>query len=93
MENVTAMKLFLAHDPYEKSEQVRTLHRFLQDLQYRERIAMRLRFWENLSIQEIASALELSWDATNQLIEMSIMKLRARFDELERQKVRLLAAS
>lgn len=93
MENVTPMRLFLAHDPYEKSEQVRTLHRFLQDLQYQERVAIRLRYWENLSIQEIASVMELSWDATTKLIDLAIMKLRARFYELEWQKERQLAAS
>lgn len=93
MENVTPMKLFLAHDPYEKSEQVRKLHGFLQDLTYQERIVLRLRYWENLAIQEIAEALEMTWDATDRLIETSIRKLRARFEELERQKERYLEAS
>ena len=54
-------------------------------------MAIRLRFWENLLIEEIAQKLDLSWDETNKLIENSIKELRNGFLK-NQMSARLLAA-
>lgn len=44
--------------------------------------AINLRFWENYTIEEISSVLRMSWDQVDQLIEKSLLDLRARLSPL-----------
>jgi DNA-directed RNA polymerase specialized sigma24 family protein len=45
--------------------------------------AINLRFWENYTIEEISEKLRMSWDQTDQLIEKSLLELRARLSEVD----------
>lgn len=78
-----------AHDSQpdsDTSEKIRTLHMLLPTLDKEARIAIRLRFWESMTIQEVATVLELSWDATDRLIENSIQSLREGFRQVEQRR-------
>ena len=53
----------------------------LSKLEANERIAIYLRFWENLSIQEIAQFMKLSWDSVDQLISAALEFLRCEIEK------------
>lgn len=44
--------------------------------------AINLRFWENHTIEEIASKLRMSWEQTDQLIEKTLLELRELLEKL-----------
>lgn len=79
-------------DSLERAEQIRELMNMLPTMNQRNLVAIRMRYWQCKSIQEIASALCVSWDEANQLIENGIEYLRDQFKALELEK-QLLAAS
>jgi DNA-directed RNA polymerase specialized sigma24 family protein len=53
----------------------------LPKLEDNERIAIYLRFWENLSIQEIAQFMKLPWDPVDQLINTALEFLRCEIEK------------
>ena len=65
-------------------ENIRVLRILLPMLSQQERIAIQLRFWENMTIQEIAGLLELSWEQADRLIEDSVQQLRNGFEKFNR---------
>ncbi len=71
---------------FDTAERIRTLDMLLPTLDKEMRIAIRLRFWGSMTIQEVATVLELSWDATDRLIENSIQRLREGFRQVEQRK-------
>ena len=71
---------------FDTAERIRTLNMLLPTLDKEARIAIRLRFWESMTIQEVATVLELSWEATDGLIENSIQSLREGFRQVEQRK-------
>ena len=72
-------------------DDVETLRRLLSELNEDGFMALHLRFWENMAIQEIAKLIGKSWNETDRLIENSIKELRDGF--LHNQlSARLIAA-
>ncbi len=65
------------------------LKTYLPLLDEDQRIAVHLRFWENLSIQEISNFMNISWDLANEIIEDSILELKNHFNQ---EAPQLLAA-
>lgn len=65
-------------------ENINLLRVLLPTLSQQARIAIQLRFWDNMAIQEIAELLELSWDQADRLIEESIQQLRDGFEKFSR---------
>jgi DNA-directed RNA polymerase specialized sigma24 family protein len=63
----------------EPTEDIETLHALLPELNDDGLLAVYMRFWECMTIQEIAKILGRTWDETDQLIECSIRNLRAGF--------------
>lgn len=59
---------------------VETLYKMLPALSPKARIAIYLRFWECMTIQEISKRVGLSWDCTDKLIEKSLLQLRQGFE-------------
>ena len=57
-----------------------------------ERVAIQMRFWDDMTVEEIASALDLSWQATDRLIEESIQKLRQGFEKAYRDQALSVAS-
>jgi DNA-directed RNA polymerase specialized sigma24 family protein len=56
-----------------------TLRALLPELDDDGLLAVHMRFWECLTIQEIAKILGRTWDDTDKLIERSIQNLREGF--------------
>ena len=65
-------------------ENINHLRMLLPTLSQQARIAIQLRFWENMTIQEIAGLLEVSWEQADRLIEDSIQQLRDGFEQFSR---------
>ncbi len=74
----------LAQSDYRTDANISLLRILLPTLSRQARIAIQLRFWENLTIQEIAGLLEVSWDQADRLIEDSIQQLRDGFEKFSR---------
>ncbi len=71
-------------------ENIKLLRLLLPTLSQQARIAIQLRFWDNMTIQEIAGLLELSWEQADRLIEESVQQLRDGFENFNRvQNVRV----
>lgn len=64
-----------------RKEDVRTLHELLPELDDEGIAAVYFRFWENMTIQQIAQALGKSWAETDWLIDSSIEQLRDGFTQ------------
>jgi len=71
---------------------LKILRSLLPTLSLNEQNAIRLRFWENMSINEIATMLDLSWSAADRLIEDSIQKLRLGFEKVYRDQAHSIAS-
>lgn len=71
---------------------LKILRGLLPALSLDERVAIQMRFWEDMTIEEIASALDLSWQATDRLIENSIQKLRQGFEKAYRDRALSVAS-
>lgn len=71
---------------YRTDANISLLRILLPTLSRQARIAIQLRFWENLTIQEIAWLLELSWEQADRLIEDSIQQLRDGFEKFSREQ-------
>ena len=84
MTNVVNAKVALAllkRNP-EKSTDIRNLHELLPKLGDVNVLALYFRYWESMTIQEIAKILGRSWNDTDRLIEESILELRENFAAL-----------
>ena len=68
-------------------DDIRILRRLLTSLERDAKIAIHLRFWENMTVQEIAFLLDMSWESTDQLIEKTIANLREKFQKIEMQRI------
>lgn len=71
---------------------LKILRGLLPTLSLDERVAIQMRFWEDMTIEEIASALDLPWQATDRLIEISIQKLRQGFEKAYRDRALSVAS-
>jgi len=65
---------------------LKILRGLLPTLSLDERVAIQMRFWDDMTVEEIASALDLSWQTTDRLIEDSIQKLRQGFEKAYRDQ-------
>lgn len=68
------------------ADNIEKLKVLLPKLPRKARIAIQLRFWENMTIEEISNFLRLSWDQADQLIENSIKALREKMEEPSRNQ-------
>jgi DNA-directed RNA polymerase specialized sigma24 family protein len=57
----------------------KTLHALLPELDDDSLLAVYMRFWERMTIQEISKVLGRTWDETDHLIERSMQNLRDGF--------------
>jgi hypothetical protein len=78
-----------SHDP---KHDVATLCNLLPSLGDEGLLAIHLRFWEHMTIQEIAKFLGRSWTETDLLIESTIAELRKGFLERTGGELMLTAA-
>lgn len=71
----------------ERKKDLKLLYELMPNLSDSAVLAIYLRFWERLLIEEIAEVLNLSWNEVNHLIEHSIKELRTGFlnSQLENQ--------
>ena len=67
-------------------ENINLLRLLLPTLSQHARIAIQLRFWDNMTIAEISGLLELSWEQADRLIEESVQQLRDRFEKFSREQ-------
>ena len=65
---------------------INLLRTLLPKLSQQAQIAIQLRFWENMAIQEIACLLEMSWEQADRLIEESVQHLRDGFEMVSRAR-------
>lgn len=63
----------------ESSEKLQMLQRHLLDLPPRQLEAIRLRFYENSTLEQIASVMEMNEQSVRNLIQRAIHKLRSKF--------------
>lgn len=52
------------------------LHACMAKLKPVQRLAIQLRFWEELEIEQMAVVLNMSWSAVDQLLESTFVELR-----------------
>jgi len=71
---------------------LKILRGLLPTLSLDERVAIQMRFWDDMTVEEIASALDLSWQAADRLIEDSIQKLRQGFEKAYRDQALSVAS-
>lgn len=76
----------------ETANDIRILHEILPNLCDEGVLAVYFRFWECMTIQEIARILGISWDRADRLIENSIQDLRQGFANRKLNTRRLTAA-
>ena len=53
------------------------LHKHLLRLTWRQQLAIQLRFWEEYSIFQVATTMDISWDQADSLIETAIATLKS----------------
>lgn len=62
-----------------RKEQLEMLRELLQELSEPKATVIHLRYWEEMTIQQIASALGHTWSSIDSMIEESLEELRAGF--------------
>ncbi|MBY0316297.1 MAG: hypothetical protein K2Q26_12295 [Bdellovibrionales bacterium] len=85
MNNTANLKLIKMTNQYEHSERIKLLYELLPQMDDERVVAIYLRFWESLTIAEIAKTLGKSWIYTNELIESSLLKLRGEIQKINKQ--------
>lgn len=75
----------------DQMKDMETLHCLLPNLDDDSLLAVYLRFWECMTIQEISKVIGRTWDETDHLIENSIRNLRDGF--LSRELMPLTVAA
>ncbi len=63
-------------------ENFELLSEALDFLSPKQRLIVYLRFWDNMTIQEIARYIGHSWDSTDSMIESAVNHLRVRIIQL-----------
>ena len=63
-------------------ENYELLSEALDFLTPKQRLIVYLRFWDNMTIQEIARYIGQSWDSTDSMIEAAVNHLRVRIIQL-----------
>lgn len=58
------------------------LHYVLQLLSDQQKVVLHLRFWENLSINQISRTIGHSWIETDRLVDHAVNHVRIRFKQL-----------
>ena len=66
---------------FENGIKLKILKDLLDQLGECEKTVIHLRFWECMTIEQIASCLHMSWEATEKLIELTLGKLRGKIME------------
>ncbi|HLE12952.1 MAG: hypothetical protein A2504_13020 [Bdellovibrionales bacterium RIFOXYD12_FULL_39_22] len=56
--------------------QIVSLNQFLPTLSDEAQTALHMRYWELMTIEEIARAMGKTWDVTDRLIESALKRLR-----------------
>ena len=62
------------------------LQEALDYLSPKQRLVVYLRFWDNMTIQEIAKYIGHSWEATDKMIDFAINHLRLRIIQLNHER-------
>ena len=75
----------------ENGIKLKILKDLLPQLGEKEMMALHLRFWECMTIQQIASYMHMTWESTDKLIESTLGKLRAKISE-QMEMIELQAA-
>ena len=57
---------------------IETLYENLHELNPDQLVAVYLRFWQQMTIQQVARFLNRSWSSTDELLESAISELRSR---------------
>ena len=65
--------------PHYKKNKIKKLYDCTPKLSDPELIAIYCRYWENMTIEEISNVINLSWDATDKLIEAALTQLKFHF--------------
>ncbi|HLE10976.1 MAG TPA: sigma factor-like helix-turn-helix DNA-binding protein [Bacteriovoracaceae bacterium] len=58
------------------TDNIEKLHHVLPTLSKDAQAALHMRYWESMSIEEIARAMGKTWDVTDRLIESTLKKLK-----------------
>lgn len=67
-------------------ENYELLSEALDFLTPKQRLIVYLRFWDNMTIQEIARYIGHSWDSTDSMIEAAVNHLRVRIIQLSHRR-------
>lgn len=69
------------------------LRRAISTLPLLEQVAIHLRFWEEMEIEEIAELCQISWDRADQLVSRGLTRLKRVLSEKGIRELKNLAAS
>lgn len=64
-------------------EQIEKLKEAMSYLSSKQKLVLHLRFWDNMTINEISRQIGLSWKSTDQVIDSAINHLRIRILQYE----------
>ncbi len=53
------------------------LHKHLLKMSWRQQLAIQLRFWEEYSIHQVATTMNITWMEADRLIELAISNLKS----------------
>jgi DNA-directed RNA polymerase specialized sigma24 family protein len=65
----------------ERSRLIQLLHVCMSDLEPAQKLALELRFWEQMKIEQIALIMKTTWDEVDQLLERTFLELRQMLTE------------
>ena len=65
----------------ERTRLIQLLRLCLSELEPAQKLALELRFWEQLKIEQIAIIMRTTWDQTDQLLERTFRQLREMLTE------------
>jgi DNA-directed RNA polymerase specialized sigma24 family protein len=60
----------------ERSRLIQLLHASLSDLEPAQKLALELRFWEEMNIEQIATIMKTTWNEVDELLERTFLELR-----------------
>ncbi len=67
---------FINQKTGKRKNQIESLNQFLPTLSDEAQMALHMRYWELMTIEEIASVMGKTWDVTDRLIESALKQLR-----------------
>ena len=59
------------------------LYKSLNELTMQKQIAIQMRFWDLLTIEQIANRLHLTWDEADRLIETTLCELKIKISNIQ----------